>query len=56
MRYVEPDKSHSKKAIGLNKHAEYSRCESLGREKDHYVKAKEWFKRAPYSMRSVNNA
>lgn len=56
MRYVKPDKSHSKKAIGLNKHAEYSRCEGFVRDRSNYAKAREWFKRAPYSMRSVNNA
>ena len=56
MRYVKPDKSHSKKAMGFHKHAEYSRCESLGREKDNYVKAREWFTRTPYCMRSTTNA
>lgn len=38
MRYVSVDKSHSKKVIGFNKHAEYSRCENLGREKESEVK------------------
>lgn len=56
MRYVKPDKSHSKKSIGLNKHAEYSRCEGFARDKNNYTKAREWFTRTPYSMRSVRNA
>lgn len=56
MRYVKPDKSHSKKSIELNKHAEYSRCEGFARDKNNYAKARRWFKRTPYSMRSENNA
>lgn len=55
MRYVSVDKSHSKKAIGFNKHAEYSRCESLGREKENYSKAREWFDRTPYALKGSNN-
>ncbi len=53
MRYIEPDKSHTKKAIGFNKHAEYSRCEGFARDRSNYAKAREWFKRAPYSMRGA---
>lgn len=55
MRYIEPDKSHTKKAIGFNKHAEYSRYEGFAREKNNYTKAREWFNRTPYCMRSVRN-
>jgi hypothetical protein len=55
MRYVDVDKSHSKKVIGFNKHAEYSRCESLGREKENYSKARKWFDRTPYALKGSNN-
>lgn len=55
MRYVSVDKSHSNKTIGFNKHAEYSRCENLGREKENYSKARKWFDRTLYTLKGSNN-